>query len=131
MNGKNYLLDTNIVVYFLQGNLKARELFNTLEALNIPAIVAGELFFGAYKSSKVEQNLESLLILLETTNILSADQDVAVKYGQIKSALKTKGIPIPENDIWIAAIALHNDFILITNDHHFEKVDGLKIHNLS
>ena len=41
--------------------------------------------------------------------------------------LKTRGTPIPENDIWIAAIALQYDLILATNDKHMQLIDKLSI----
>ena len=46
--------------------------------------------------------------------------------GSIKNRLRKKGTPIPENDIWISAIAKQHDIILVTSDKHFEEVDDLK-----
>jgi tRNA(fMet)-specific endonuclease VapC len=41
--------------------------------------------------------------------------------------LREKGQPIPENDIWIAAIAQQHDLTLVTKDAHFNVIDHLKI----
>ena len=50
-----------------------------------------------------------------------------MNYGKIKNQLKEKGQPIPENDIWIAAIAQQYDLTLVTDDLHFDTITGLKI----
>ena len=50
-----------------------------------------------------------------------------MRYGEIKNSLKEKGKPIPENDIWIAAIAKEHNLVLITKDKHFKLVDDIKI----
>jgi tRNA(fMet)-specific endonuclease VapC len=48
-------------------------------------------------------------------------------YGEVKNALRLKGHPIPENDIWIAAVAHQHDLTLVTRDTHFDEIDNLKI----
>ena len=60
--------------------------------------------------------------LLLDTNIV-----IAIEYGQIKNNLRAKGRPIPENDIWIAALAKQYGLTLVTRDGHFGEVDGLAI----
>lgn len=59
--------------------------------------------------------------------MLDCDTETAKVYGIIKNALRTKGKPIPENDIWIAAIALQHDVTLVTRDAHFGAIDGLDL----
>ncbi|MEA5574914.1 PIN domain-containing protein [Anabaena sp. UHCC 0451] len=48
------------------------------------------------------------------------------KYGEIKNQLRLKGRPLPENDIWIAAISLQYNLILVTRDAHFQEVENLQ-----
>ena len=57
--------------------------------------------------------------------ILDCDTDTARQYGSIKQSLRSKGRPIPDNDIWIAATALQHDLTLVTEDAHFDEVDTL------
>ena len=57
--------------------------------------------------------------------ILSCDAVTAFFYKDVKDKLRRIGKPIPENDIWIAAIALQYDLTLITQDEHFREVPGL------
>ena len=71
------------------------------------------------------QNIERIAELVATTTILGTDADTALYYGQVKTELRQKGRPIPENDIWIAAIALQYDLTLITRDAHFEYIENL------
>jgi len=57
--------------------------------------------------------------------VLACDTETAREYGQIKNSLRAKGKPIPENDIWIAAIAIQYDLTLVTRDGHFTEIEGL------
>ncbi len=63
--------------------------------------------------------------LLDTNVVLACDADTARQYGTIKHALRLKGRPIPDNDIWIAAIARQYHLMLVTRDTHFAEVDEL------
>lgn len=93
----------------------------------VPAIVLGELYYGAYKSTRVTENLLKIDEFATTGTILVSDKRTAREYGEIKSRLRAKGRPIPENDIWIAAIAKQHVLTLVTRDAHFGEVDGLAV----
>lgn len=93
----------------------------------VPAIVFGELFFGAAKSSRPHENSARLEEFAVGRIILPCDLQVAREYGRLKQDLRAKGKPIPENDIWIAALATSPDLVLATRDRHFRDVDGLII----
>lgn len=53
--------------------------------------------------------------------------NTARSYGKIKNQLKVKGSPIPENDIWIAALADQYQLLLITGDKHFNNIEAISI----
>ena len=126
MNGK-FLLDTNIVIALFADDPAVRDqLADDLEVF-IPSIVLGELFYGALKSTRVEANLARLDEFTRSSAVLGCDATTARYYGQIKNTLREKGRPIPENDIWIAAIAMQHGFTLATRDRHFDEVEGLLI----
>jgi tRNA(fMet)-specific endonuclease VapC len=57
---------------------------------------------------------------------LLCDTETARRYGEVKNKLKLKGRPLPENDVWIAALALQHDLTLVTRDAHFQEVESLK-----
>ena len=112
MNGR-YLLDTNIVIaIFAQDASVTFQLATATEVL-IPSIVIGELFYGAYNSKRIAENVQRINDFIEANTIISCDSETAKWYGQIKNTLKTKGRPIPENDIWIAAIAQQHQLKLV------------------
>ncbi len=59
--------------------------------------------------------------------ILGINADTAKFYASIKVKLYNKGRPIPENDIWISAIAVQYQLILVSRDEHFKEIDDLKL----
>lgn len=126
MSGR-FLLDTNIVIAFFAQDEGVLDNMQISEAFYIPSIVLGELYFGAIKSSNQTQNRSRVDQLVPTTSILGCDAQTARAYGQLKDDLRQKGRPIPENDIWIAAIALQNELTLVTRDAHFDHIDEITI----
>lgn len=125
MNGR-YLLDTNIVIALFGKDQNVIKNLKKVNELFILGIVLGELYYGAFKSRKVKENLARIDEFAATSAIIGCDADTSRYYGQIKNAIRLKGHPIPENDLWIAAIAVEHDFFLVTRDRHFEFVENLK-----
>jgi tRNA(fMet)-specific endonuclease VapC len=126
MNGK-YLLDANLVIALFAGEPAVTKRLREAEEIFIPSIAMGELYYGAHKSSRAEENIARLDDFIAGNVVLSCDTEIARRYGEVKDRLRQKGRPIPENDIWIAAIALEHGLILVTRDVHFNEVEGLKI----
>lgn len=60
-------------------------------------------------------------------SVLPVNTATAAHYGIIKAALRAKGHPIPENDIWIAAVALQHDLPVVSRDEHFREIDALAL----
>jgi len=125
MSGR-FLLDTNIVIALfadeaiVKGNLaQANEVF-------IPSIVIGELYYGAQKSGRIESNLARVDELVEGSTILVCDAKTARQYSEVKNNLRLKGRPLPENDVWIAAVALQHNLTVVTRDAHFQEVKNLR-----
>jgi tRNA(fMet)-specific endonuclease VapC len=126
MSGE-YLLDTNVVIGLLADESTVKDKIAGAEQVFIPSIVIGELCFGARKSSRVKENLALIDELAASIVVLGCDTEVARRYGEVKGALRVRGRPIPENDIWIAAIALQYGLTLATRDMHFNEVAGLRV----
>ena len=126
MNGK-YLLDTNIIISLFAKDSQIHDRIAKAEEVFVPCVAIGELYFGAYRSIKLEENLALIDEFAFNNTVLPCDTGIAKKYGDIKNSLREKGQPIPENDIWIAAIALQYGLTLITKDSHFEAIENLKI----
>ena len=123
----NYLVDTNVIILLLRGDARAVELFNQADNIFVPSIVAGELFYGAQNSSRKQENRKIFLDFLSQYEIVGVDFLVAQEYGEIKSQLKGCGVTIPENDLWIAAVAKSKQYTLISFDGHFTKINGLQV----
>ena len=123
MNGK--LIDTNVIIRFFKGETELFSLFDDMEQLYVSSISVGELMYGAELSKKSDFNRQNYFCFCEQMKVLQPDLEVAKMYGKIKSNLKAKGRPIPENDIWIAATALAADLELVTADSDFENISEL------
>lgn len=121
-NGK--LLDTNAVAALFKQDIVLKTTLGDVQLL-IPAPVVGELYFGAYNSGRVAHNIAQLEQFLAQNEVLVCTSETGNFYGQIKQHLKKKGRPIPENDIWIAAIAVQYGLSLVTRDAHFNVIDNL------
>lgn len=85
----------------------------------------GELYAGAYQSSRHAFNLAEIGRVCSEIPIVNFDLEIADQYGRIQSSLRAKAKPIPQNDIWIAATAVRHGMTLITLDRHFSSVEGL------
>jgi tRNA(fMet)-specific endonuclease VapC len=126
MNGR-YLLDTNIVIAIFADEATVRQQLAGAEEVFVPSIVLGELYYGAQKSARIASNVARVDEFAANSSVLVCDTETAQQYGQIKSELQAKGRPIPENNIWNAAIAKHHQLTLVTRDGHFNNVDGMLI----
>lgn len=121
-----FLLDTNVVIRFLNGEPAVLSRLDDTEDVFLSVVVAAELLYGAEKAARRTGQLARVEAFVSSIAVLPCTLDVARYYGRINLALRTKGKPIPQNDLWIAATALTNGLILATGDRHFAEVDGLE-----
>ena len=126
MNG-SVLLDTNIVIGLFASDQSVLSRLSQTNRIFIPSIVLGELYFGAYKSAHSEQNVRRLEEFVAASAVLACDAVTAAHYGRIKRALREKGRPLPENDIWIAAQAQQHGLTVISRDQHFKEIENLPV----
>jgi tRNA(fMet)-specific endonuclease VapC len=122
-----FLLDTNIVIALFAGEISLQQRLAEACEVFVPCIVLGELYYGARKSTRVTENLARIDEFVGSSTVLPCDTVTAQQYGDIKNKLRAKGRPIPENDIWIAAIAMQYQLTLVARDGHFHEVDGLRV----
>lgn len=116
------ILDTNALSAFLDGVPEVVEVISQQDALHLPVIVLGEYRFGL-RASKLKKTLEPHLNdLAQTCTVLPICDSTTHTYAQIRQALRQAGTPIPENDIWIAALALEHQLPVLTRDQHFDKI---------
>ena len=126
-----YLLDTNIIIYFVKGNFPrvvSRIARTHRFSMAIPSPVHGELEYGARKSGAYQKRMEVYGEFCRKFKTFSFDRKAAVLYGAIRNDLERKGQLIGEIDMMIAAIALANRCVLVThNMREFSRVKGLQI----
>lgn len=93
------------------------------------AVVVGELYKGAFRSSAVARHLENVeKRVLPALTVLSYDASAARVYGLVRAQLESAGRPLADADLQIAATALLHDLELVTgNVKHFRRVPGLRI----
>ncbi len=125
MSGK-YLLDTGIVIALFANERTVVEQIEDAEEIFIPSIVIGELYYGARKSGRVRENVARVELFAEANVVLLCDNETSRWYGVVKDLLRQKGSMIPENDVWIAALALRQGLVLVTRDSNFDAVTNLK-----
>jgi tRNA(fMet)-specific endonuclease VapC len=119
-------LDTNIAIEVLNANSSVKNYFVGVSKIYLPVTVVGELLWGAKNSSKAEENLVKYKNFISGCEVLNVTSQVADVYSSVKTHLKKIGKPIPENDIWIAAICIANNVALITKDADFNNIPELQ-----
>jgi tRNA(fMet)-specific endonuclease VapC len=121
------LLDTNAYSDWKRGHEGVTNLIRQSEKFVISSIVVGELLYGFRCGSRYQANVVELHELLNSqyVELLTVTLDTADRFARIAESLKTKGKPIPSNDIWIAAHAMETGSCLISRDLHFANIDGL------
>jgi tRNA(fMet)-specific endonuclease VapC len=128
-----YLLDTNVCVDFLNRrypSVTERIRTSSPEDLCLSSVVVAELRYGADRSERRAENHERLDVLTAEIQCLDFDLEAARVYGRIRSALESEGAPIGPYDMMIAAHALSQGLILVTdNEREFRRISGLEIEN--
>lgn len=125
MNGKLYLLDTNIIIDLFKHDAGLIAQIPNIKHPFVSSITIGELFYGALNSSNPIKHFQQIKDFLSICQIVEVGSGTAKFYGEIKTQLKKNGTPIPENDIWLSASAKENGFILLTQDKHFKTVENI------
>ena len=130
---ERYLLDTNICIYIAKHNpLSVRERFaqHLVNELAMSVITLGELRFGSEKSQAKEKALAVIEGLASVMCIAELPEEAAEHYGQIRAELQKSGKIIGNNDLWLAAHARSQGWVLVTNNEkEFLRVNGLKVEN--
>jgi len=120
------ILDTNALSAIADDEPEAVRIFSNAASIELPSIVLGEYRFGIAQSRRRKEYEKWLEELIAAVRVLSVDQETAGYYPQIRSELKKAGKPIPSNDLWIAAICRQHRLPLMSQDTHFDAVQGLK-----
>jgi len=125
---KGYLLDTNICVFALRGDSSIiKKLKNGEKKFYVSDVTIMELKYGAYRSTKVEENLALINIFLKKLRVVP--YAIAVDtFCQEKVRLQRVGLPLEDYDLLIGSAAKATGLTLVThNVKHFERIEGLTI----
>lgn len=126
-----FLPDTNVWIAYLSkapSPVKARIASLPEDQVLLCDVVKAELYYGAYKSVRVTENLARLDLLFSAVRSLPFDSEAARQFGEIRAHLASQGTPIGPYDLQIAAIALGSRLTLIThNTREFSRVPGLEL----
>jgi tRNA(fMet)-specific endonuclease VapC len=120
-------LDTNRLTDLFQGDAALADSLGACEEVWIPLIVLAEIKAGFYGGARAGMNelLMRKFLAGSTVGVLLPTRETAEHYARLFVQLKRAGTPIPDNDLWIAAMALENNLLLITRDRHFQCVPQL------
>lgn len=120
------ILDTNAVSALLTGEPGLDEVLGVADRHHLPVIVIGEYRFGLL-GLRQRPRLESLFLrLIAESIVLDVEHQTAEHYAAIRHELRQQGQPVPENDLWIAALARQYDLEIVSRDPHFDVIAGVK-----
>ncbi len=120
------ILDTNAVSALLIGDRAIEKLLVASERHELPVIVVGEYRYGLMRS-KFRKRLGVLLDdLIRESIVLPICAATADSYALVRERLRRKGHPIPENDVWISALAIEHGLDIVSRDAHFDAVEGVR-----
>jgi predicted nucleic acid-binding protein len=124
----SYLLDADWIISFLKGRSHAVDLVKHLadQGIAISVIAYGEIYEGLLGTGATAQQGARLDELVRTVNLLAPNLDIARRYAQIRLQLRSQGLLIPDNDMWIAATAQAYDLTLVSRDGHFQRIPQLR-----
>ena len=128
----SFILDTDTTVYWLKGdkNIEVKVVSVGLANVKITILTCCELYYGAYKSYKIEENLKAIEKLKAKVPVIHTSEDVDKNFGRIKADLEKQGTRLDDSDILIASIVITEGGTLVSNNvGHFQRIRGLNVEN--
>lgn len=120
------ILDTDAISALLSGSSLVAEAMQGEDEHHLPVIVIGEYRYGLTRSRDRGRLSRLFDLLIHHSVVLSVDLDTTPHYAAVREELRRKGRPIPENDVWVAALAWQYDLPILSQDDHFDEVPGLR-----
>lgn len=127
-----FLLDTDIVIYNMKGNVNVQKNLrqHLNDSINISVITLMELYYGARKSEKIPSDLAKIKILEQSIEVIPIGLESTEIFGLLKAQLESSGNRLDDFDLIIASCAIAHNLTLVTNNiKHFKRVEGLKLVN--
>jgi predicted nucleic acid-binding protein len=120
------ILDSNALSAITDGDVAMKPILQKAAEVAVPVIVLGEFRFGIRQSRGRARYERWLAESIASYQVLRVDEQTAEFYAEIRMDLKGLGLPIPANDLWIAALTRQHALPLMSRDRHFDSVPGLK-----
>jgi tRNA(fMet)-specific endonuclease VapC len=127
-----YLLDTDTCIYWLRNRQSVRERVREVgwNQISICVITVAELYYGAYNSNRVTENLARAEFFIQNLPVLPLNDTALRRFGELKAELRRTGQPIADFDLLIASVALAESYILVTNNtRHYDRIPELQLEN--
>lgn len=126
---KSLLLDTSAYSSIGRGNKIISDILNNAEQIFVPSIVVGELKAGfAFGTKRVEnEKFLNRFLADPAVSVVTISDKTPTEFAEIYLQLRNDGLPIGQNDLWIAAIARENGLPLLTLDKDFANVKGIDL----
>ncbi len=128
---RRYLLDSNICIHLLRGNVSVRDAIQRVGWRNccISELTVVELFYGAECSAQKERNIAEVEAFIEDVDVIPLNSHIREFCAQ-KAAMRKEGAMIEDFDLFIATAAKSSRCVLVTeNVRHMSRVEGVEIEN--
>jgi tRNA(fMet)-specific endonuclease VapC len=119
------ILDTNALSAFFAGDRSLDVFLAESGRQHLPTVVIGEYRFGLIRSRLRDHLQERLSGLISDSIVLPIELNTTIHYARVRDELNRQGTPIPENDVWIAALARQHGLPVVSRDGHFDRVPGV------
>lgn len=124
------MLDTNVLISLFKGDGKVSDVISAYDKILIPSIVLGEFKAGVVldaRNGDAQRAVLDSLLDSPSVEVVPVSEQTTDSYALLFKALKERGTPIPQNDLWIATLAMERAVPLFSLDRHFEIVPLLRL----
>ena len=120
--GLSILIDVNRYVDFVRGVPEVLACLRRVDHIAVPFVALAELRAGFQYGSRAAANEQTLSSFLRSprVQVLWPDERTTKVYGELNAQLRRAGTPIPQHDLWIAALAIQHGLVLYSRDQHFD-----------
>jgi len=127
MEKNRIMLDTFAYAAFLRGNPEIKLSLQQADEIFLNPVILGELIAGFLMGKNEKKNRAILQDFLSSARvkIVEIDEETSERYAVIVSHLRIKGMPLPTNDLWIAASAMQRGLKVLTTDKHYLEVSQI------
>ena len=121
------MLDSDAYSMLMRGDSRVGDVVRSAEQIVMPAIVVGELMYAFRQGHRTEQRVNQLRSFLERpyVSFVPSGPVTADRYARIMESLRTRGIQVPTNRVWVAAHAMETGADLVSGDRHYGHIEQI------